>query len=51
MVDSCSGLPDRYRFQQDRDMSTVPTLALQHVLNLVMIKTIRMRHVGHVPDT
>jgi len=49
MADSCAALPDRNRFRQDRDMSTA--LALEHVLNLVMITTTRMRHVGHVPNT
>jgi hypothetical protein len=50
-ADSCAALPDRHRFWQDRDMSTVPALALEHVLNLMMIKTTRVTHVGHVPNT
>ena len=51
MADSCAALPDRNRFLQDTDMSTVPALALDHVLNLMMIKTMRMRHAEHVPNT
>lgn len=47
MAHICAGLPDRNRIRQERYMSTIPALALEHVLNIVMIKTTTIRHVRH----